>query len=689
MSASHKGILAILIVGLLGGAGPLAFAQMDLVFTYQGQLKMNGEPVTGPVDFRFSLWNAVTGGSQLGFSYVTPTPVDVVDGLFTVSVDAANFGPNGFNGEARWLRIDVDDGGWVELTPRQPVTPAPYALYALNSGGEDPCLWSEDGGDIYRESGEVGIGTDNPFAPLHVEANDGIEAVLFNNTAAGPGGNGLTSETSASYASGVLGRNTAGSGEATGVQGVVWNANGWGVRGDNGSASGSAIGVFGLSSSPNGMGVRGRANSSSGTNYGVYGMSDSTSGYGVYGDAPAGGRGVAGYAGSDNYGYLGWSQGGVYGRSTDGYGVRGYSVNDWGVFGSVPIGSTQAGIVGAITLSTGAIQWVPESGVCGSSEDGYGVSGRVDGGYAVYGTHDDTGNFGYLATPNEGAYGEHDATGNFGQLGSAVAGVHGESSVPGNYAVCGLHTAAGNDTPAVSGEHAVSDYYGIGVKGVGGYVGVDGRVAPTGSDYYYGVYGYVNGGTGNNHAVYGYAGGGGTNYAGYFAGNVHCTGTLSKGGGTFKIDHPLDPENKYLQHSFVESPDMLNIYNGNVVLNGKGEAVVTMPEWFEALNMEFRYQLTCIGGFAQVYIAEEIANNQFKIAGGKPGLKVSWQVTGMRQDPFANANRVQVEVDKPANERGTYLHPEAWGQPQELQVDCVREAREAEAKATRAEANAQ
>ena len=90
---------------------------------------------------------------------------------------------------------------------------------------------------------------------------------------------------------------------------------------------------------------------------------------------------------------------------------------------------------------------------------------------------------------------------------------------------------------------------------------------------------------------------------------------------SFKIDDPLDPTNKYLYHSFVESPDMMNIYNGNAVLNKKGEAVIELPKWFQALNKDFRYQLTCIGGSAPVYIAEEIKDNHFKIAGGKPGVK--------------------------------------------------------------------
>ncbi len=143
------------------------------------------------------------------------------------------------------------------------------------------------------------------------------------------------------------------------------------------------------------------------------------------------------------------------------------------------------------------------------------------------------------------------------------------------------------------------------------------------------------------------------------AGALDVVGTLSKGGGSFRIDHPLDPTNKYLQHSFVESPDMMNVYNGNALLDEQGQAAIELPVWFEALNRDFRYQLTCIGGFAPVYIAEEVAGNRFRIAGGKPGLKVSWQVTGIRKDPYAEYHRIQVEVDKTVAEQGSCLHEEA------------------------------
>ena len=158
----------------------------------------------------------------------------------------------------------------------------------------------------------------------------------------------------------------------------------------------------------------------------------------------------------------------------------------------------------------------------------------------------------------------------------------------------------------------------------------------------------------------------------HVVGNLSVTGAVSKGSGSFKIDHPLDPANKYLSHSFVESPDMMNVYNGNVLLDAKGEAWISLPDYFEALNQDFRYQLTPIGAPGQhiLYIDQEIANNRFKIAGGKPGGKVSWQVTGVRHDAYANAHRIPVEEDK-GNKRGTYLHPELFQQQQQQQEEPV------------------
>jgi hypothetical protein len=144
------------------------------------------------------------------------------------------------------------------------------------------------------------------------------------------------------------------------------------------------------------------------------------------------------------------------------------------------------------------------------------------------------------------------------------------------------------------------------------------------------------------------------------SGNVKVTGNLSKGGGSFKIDHPLDPLNKYLYHSFVESPDMKNVYDGTVTTDKRGIATVTMPEYFEALNRDYRYQLTVIGQFAQAIVSREISQNKFVIKTSKPSVKVSWQVTGIRQDAYANAHRIPTEEAKPEGERGSYLHPDAF-----------------------------
>jgi hypothetical protein len=168
-----------------------------------------------------------------------------------------------------------------------------------------------------------------------------------------------------------------------------------------------------------------------------------------------------------------------------------------------------------------------------------------------------------------------------------------------------------------------------------------------------------------------YADGGDT--TAYFNGSVVVTGTLYKGSLAFVIDHPLDPENKYLYHSGVESPDMKNVYDGLVTLDGNGEAWVDLPEWFEALNKDFRYQLTCLGAFAPVYIAQKISNHRFKISGGQPGMEISWQVTGIRHDPYAENNRIQVEAEKPAEERGKYLHPDAYHLPETMGINYTNE----------------
>lgn len=278
-------------------------------------------------------------------------------------------------------------------------------------------------------------------------------------------------------------------------------------------------------------------------------------------------------------------------------------------------------------------------GVCGqlsssvygylASPTGYGVYGK--GVMGVYGAHSSSGCEGYLGGSFYGAFG---VKGQYsGYLGGSY-GVYGRSS-------SSVYGYIGGSSYAIAGYNG--SRYGMlaAIRGVEGY-------------YDSNHWGYI----------------GSSSLAGYFKGNVSIAGTLSKSAGSFKIDHPLDPANKYLFHSFVESPDMKNVYDGVVVLNGNGEADVSLPDWFDVLNKDFRYQLTAIGAPGpNLYIAGEISNNSFKIAGGTAGMKVSWQVTGIRDDAYARTYPMQVEVNKEADEIGKYLHPEVYGFTETMSVD--------------------
>jgi hypothetical protein len=216
------------------------------------------------------------------------------------------------------------------------------------------------------------------------------------------------------------------------------------------------------------------------------------------------------------------------------------------------------------------------------------------------------------------------------------------------------------------------------VSGVGVYAhattgnGVEGRTSSGAANGVYGVntsygpgvYGESRASSaGPGAAIYGRAltpGG----YAGYFDGKVFVVGFLWKNGGGFQIDNPRDSANSYLYHSYVESNDMMTVYNGNITTDADGNATVELPGYFEALNRDFRYQLTVIGEFAQAIVAEEVRDNRFGIKTDKPNVRVSWQVTGIRQDAWANANRIEAEVQKPEGERGKYVSPREHGQPE-------------------------
>ncbi len=258
-----------------------------------------------------------------------------------------------------------------------------------------------------------------------------------------------------------------------------------------------------------------------------------------------------------------------------------------------------------------------------------------------------------------------------GETSTGILGRGGDSTGKGG---TGLVSLGGNSTQSAGGD-AVRVIAGDGVNGGVAFFGQGGNALKSGlgGDGAF-VEGGIGMGTGNKGGVglsvlHGRGINGATDgLAGEFFGDVLITGNLSKGGGSFKIDHPLDPENKYLYHSFVESPDMMNIYNGNVTTDANGEATVALPDWFEALNQDFRYQLTVIGTFAQAIVAQKVKGNSFVVKTNAPNVEVSWQVTGIRHDAYANKHRIQVEEQKPEDERGLYLHPDAFSQPEDKGV---------------------
>ena len=239
-----------------------------------------------------------------------------------------------------------------------------------------------------------------------------------------------------------------------------------------------------------------------------------------------------------------------------------------------------------------------------------------------------------------------------GTAGSAIEATHLDTD-NGNPVIEALSPAIGvGESYAILGE--ISEAAGSGSVGVRGSA-----FNPSTA----GVQGVNNsGGVG----IWGVADSGG--FAGFFNGDVRILGNLAKSSGSFKIDHPLDPANMTLTHSFVESPDMMNIYNGNITTDDTGYATVELPAYFDALNMNFRYQLTVIGDFAQAIVAEEISDNTFVVRTDKPSMKVSWQVTGVREDAYANMHRLPVEEMKPAHARGKYLNPDAFGLSEDFMI---------------------
>ncbi len=334
--------------------------------------------------------------------------------------------------------------------------------------------------------------------------------------------------------------------------------------------------------------------------------------------------------------------------------------------------------------------------------------------YGVYGLANSTSARGVFGWANAasgttfGVMGQATSTTGRGVLGLATAtagnawGVMGQSNSTSGRGVFGLSTATTGLAFGVFGEAATmtnttvatpantpAGVFGRATNTVGRTAGVLGHAAsPKGA----GVAGFETATTGASAGVYGEAhspsGSGVSGFAAASSGSatgvfgttdsaaqgwgVFADGALGASGEKlFQIDHPLDPANKYLNHFCAEGPEPLLIYRGNATLDEHGSTWVELPAYFEALNRDFHYQLTPIGAPALLYVAREIESNRFMIAGGQPGMKVSWTVTGARNDLYVRAYGKQVEQEKTAEERGRYIRPELYGQPPEAAIRRV------------------
>lgn len=371
------------------------------------------------------------------------------------------------------------------------------------------------------------------------------------------------------------------------------------------------------------------AGASTGTGDGVYGQNTST------GSTP--GNGVTGLS-----------------NAATGMGVGAYNLNASGT-GIIASGNNLAGNyavagsggafngarVGVYSISQNTASNISSTGVIG--RDAGGTFTMLNGGAGVTGSaaNSGVGVFAYnTGTTNlsHGVYSSITST-----LAAAVLGIGGNSAVQGQTTVAS----------------------GIGSSGFGGANG-DGIYGTATGNLGYGVTGFVTTGT-SAIGVYGYAdAGSATRYGGFFDNDLGSSGVK-----TFLIDHPLDPSNKLLKHFSMESPEVLNMYRGNVVLGPNGEGTVTLPSYFESINNQnYSYHLTPVGAPAQLYIKQEISNKEFVIAGGTPGMKVSWTVYAERNDPYLqqNPDERQVEIQKTGAIAGKYVSPGLYGMPASMSM---------------------
>jgi hypothetical protein len=587
--------LPVLCMIIALGVAVTTNAAVPRTLSYQGVLKDSGGNIVPDGDYTvtFRIYDVDSAGTAL---WTQTQTLPVVDGILNAILGK----PLGIDlpfDTAYFLGVEVGTEG--ELEPRLELTSAPYAHRAaiadsaLNCVGGPDSDWSYSGDNIYRLSGTVGIGRDDPDAKLDVLSADGLPAIKARATgtdwqvaitAEGPPVGGIGLEGYGGY-SGLTGHGT-GSGENYGVRGESYNH--IGVYGTVLDYTDTSYAVYGYDPSINGgHGVYGNAAGSFGVNYGVYGITSSPSGYGVYGSNPDGYAGYfAGKAGvsgdfdvggttqtlgfrltdSPSSGYVLTSDAsgnGTWQPSGAGSLTLPYSgvVSSGGTAFSVTnIGAGQAGVFtlsgglssnSALLGSTdgtgagvegynwaGYTGWLGAfgAGVRGYSQYGYGVWGQADYGAAVYGScgmgHGVRGE----SQDSMGVWGSGGTYGVYGQSQNG-AGVYGLNMGSGNFGELGNSQAGVYAQSGVNGNFGFMGWASSGVRGVTqNNAGVEGWATGTGK----GVSAYSDGGLG----VYAYS----QHYIGVWAEGrgcaVHAECADSTGvhasGGTVGVDAGSD-----------------------------------------------------------------------------------------------------------------------------------------------------
>ncbi|MFN8321448.1 MAG: hypothetical protein U0T74_02200 [Chitinophagales bacterium] len=618
-----------------------SWAQAPQQLNYQAVVRnAAGQPVANntPVKLRFTIHD----GSPTGTAVYSETINALANqfGLVNVQIGSvSNLSTVNWGSGAKYLQVETDINNTSTFTDMgtSQLLSVPYALFAGNGGG---------GGST---------GATGPTGPTGPSGTNGTNGSNGSNGATGATGpTGATgSGGGATGATGPTGATGSGGG-ATGPTGPTGPS---GTNGTNGSN-----GVTGATGAT-GVGVTGPTGATGVGTAGATGPTGPTGPTGTGSNYTAG-TGIT-IAGTTINSYWTFATNNLYNNNTGNVGIGTAApsaklsvANAFTAAGnSVLVSSTGAstassvytGLTSVIAGTTGFQIALRGLANTTNAQYNYGVYGYAAKGLINFGVEADAGGLTAVNGANIGLEATADSSQNINRAVEASS----SSSLGTNSGVWALADGANGATKANFGVLGIAHY------SSGNNYGVYGLVDTTiGAAGYIGVVG--DAGACANCAA--------NNWAGYFFGDVNVTGALSKASGTFRIDHPQDPANKYLIHSFVESPDMMNIYNGNITTDASGTAVVKLPAYFEAENMDFRYQLTPMGIFAQAIVGEEISNNSFVVKTDKPNVKVSWQVTGVRKDAWAQQHRVVDEVSK-GKDAGKYLHPELFGLSNEYRIN--------------------